>query len=75
MKKVIENIKMFFAKENISAGEVSTMNKNLDEMVKAFQEQPLEKEMPVLWIDAVYEKIHVGKHVKSMAVMQGSLHA
>ena len=30
--------------ENISAGEVSTMNKNLDEMVKAFQEQPLEKE-------------------------------
>ena len=55
--------------ENISAGEVSTMNKNLDEMVKAFQEQPLEKEMPVLWIDAVYEKIRVGKHVKSMAVM------
>ena len=54
--------------ENISAGEVSTMNKNLDEMVKAFQEQPLEKEMPVLWIDAVYEKIRVGKHVKSMAV-------
>lgn len=55
--------------ENISAGEVSTMNKNLDEMVKAFREQPLEKEMPVLWIDAVYEKIRVGKHVKSMAVM------
>ena len=55
--------------ENISAGEVSTMNKNLDEMVKAFQEQPLESEMPVLWIDAVYEKIRVGKHVKSMAVM------
>ena len=55
--------------ENISAGEVSTMNKNLDEMVKAFQEQALEKEMPVLWIDAVYEKIRVGKHVKSMAVM------
>lgn len=55
--------------ENISAGEVSTMNKNLDEMVKAFQEQPLEKEMPVLWIDAVYEKIRVGRHVKSMAVM------
>ena len=55
--------------ENISAGEVSTMNKNLDEMVKAFQEQPLESEMPVLWIDAVYEKIRVGKHVKSIAVM------
>ena len=55
--------------ENISAGEVSIMNKSLDEMVKAFQEQPLESEMPVLWIDAVYEKIRVGKHVKSMAVM------
>ena len=55
--------------ENISAGEVSIMNKSLDEMVKAFQEHPLESEMPVLWIDAVYEKIRVGKHVKSMAVM------
>ena len=25
--------------------------------------------MPVLGIDAVYEKIRVGKHIKSMAVM------
>ena len=32
--------------ENISAGEVSTMNKNLDEMVKAFEEQPLKKKCP-----------------------------
>ena len=55
--------------ESITPGEVSQMNKSLDEMVKEFHEQKLEKEMPVIWIDAVYEKIRVGKHVKSMAVM------
>ena len=55
--------------ENISAGEVSQMNKSLDEMVKNFHEETLEKELPVIWIDAVYEKIRVGNHVKSMAVM------
>lgn len=38
-------------------------------MVKAFQEQPLEKELLVLWFDAVYEKIRDGRHVRSMAVM------
>ena len=55
--------------ENISAGEVSQMNKSLDEMVKDFQEKPLEKEYPVLWVDAVYEKIRVNKRVTNMAVM------
>ena len=55
--------------ENISAGEVSQMNKSLDDMVKDFQEKPLEKEYPVLWIDAVYEKIRVSKRVTNMAVM------
>ena len=55
--------------ENISAGEVSEMNKSLDEMVKAFREEKFESELPVIWVDAVYEKIRVGKHVKSLAVM------
>lgn len=55
--------------ENISPGEVSQMNKSLDEMVEEFRQRPLEKEMPVIWIDAVYEKIRVGKFVKNMAIM------
>ena len=55
--------------ENISASEVSAMNKSLDDMVREFKEKPLEKEYPVLWVDAVYEKIRVNKHVTSMAVM------
>ena len=38
-------------------------------MVKDFQQKPLEKEYPVLWIDAVYEKIRVSKRVTNMAVM------
>ena len=45
------------------------MNKNLDEMVTEFQEMKLEKEYSVIWIDAVYEKIRLEKHVRSMAVM------
>ena len=32
--------------ESITPGEVSQMNKSLDEMVKEFHEQKLEKEMP-----------------------------
>lgn len=55
--------------EDISAAEVSAMNKGLDDIVREFKEKPLEKEYPVLWIDAVYEKIRVNKHVTSMAVM------
>lgn len=55
--------------EDISAAEVSAMNKSLDDIVKEFKEKPLEKEYPVLWIDAVYEKIRVNRHVTSMAVM------
>lgn len=55
--------------DSISAGEISDMNKSLDEMVNAFQTAPLEKELPVIWVDAVYEKIRSGSHVKSMTVM------
>ena len=55
--------------EDISASQVSEMNKNLDEMVTEFQEMKLEKEYSVIWIDAVYEKIRLEKHVRSMAVM------
>ena len=55
--------------EDISAGEVSAMNKSLDDMVRDFKEKKLEKEYPVIWIDAVYEKIRTGSHVTSMAVM------
>ena len=65
----IKNLAESLGIENISASEVSVMNKSLDDMVKEYKEKQLDKEYPVLWIDAVYEKIRVNKHVTSMAVM------
>jgi len=36
---------------------MSELSKGLDEMVKEFLTRPLEEEYPVVWIDALYEKI------------------
>ena len=55
--------------ENISASEVSVMNKNLDGMVEEFKIRRLEKEYPVIWVDAVYEKVRVKGCVRNTAVM------
>lgn len=54
--------------ENISASQVSEINKGLDDMVHDFRTRPLESEYPVLWIDALYEKIRNDTRVQNMAV-------
>ena len=43
--------------ENISASQVSEINKGLDEQVESFRNRKLEAEYPFIWVDAVYEKI------------------
>ena len=55
--------------ENISASQVSEINKGLDSMVKEFRTRRLEVEYPVIWADALHEKIRGDDHVRSMAVM------
>ena len=55
--------------EGISAGQVSAMTKGLDEQVTQFRSRPLEKEYPVIWVDALYEKIRFDGRVISMAVL------
>lgn len=55
--------------ENISASQVSEINKGLDSMVKEFRTRRLEAEYPVIWADALYEKIRDDGHVRNMAVM------
>src|SRR5665647_2628594 len=52
--------------ENISAGQVSEFNKELDAQVDDFQTRPLAEEYPFLIIDALYR---VEGRVVSMAVM------
>lgn len=54
--------------ENISASQVSEINKGLDDMVHEFRTRPLESEYPVLWVDALYEKIRNDGRVQNMAV-------
>ena len=55
--------------EGISAGQVSVMAKDLEEQVAQFRTRPLEKEYPLIWVDALYEKIRCDGRVVSMAVL------
>ncbi len=55
--------------EGISAGQVSVMTKELDEQIARFRTRPLEREYPVIWVDALYEKIRFDGRVVSMAVL------
>ena len=55
--------------ENLSRSQVSNMAKELDEQVEAFRNRPLNgKRYPVLWVDALYEKVRYDGHVVSMAI-------
>lgn len=65
----IEHLAKRLGIESISAGEVSEINKGLDEMVSDFRNRELEEEYPVLWIDALYERVREGNRVISKAVM------
>lgn len=55
--------------EGISAGQVSVMTKELDDQIDQFRTRPLEREYPVIWVDALYEKIRFDGRVISMAVL------
>src|SRR6266516_1615928 len=49
--------------------QVSRLCQRLDEQVTAFRERPLEGAYPYLWLDAKQEKVRVGAHVVSKAVV------
>lgn len=56
--------------ENMSHGQASMMAKGLDRQVSEFRTRSLkEKRYPVLWTDALYEKVRVDGRVISMAVI------
>jgi len=54
--------------ESLSAGQVSEITKDLNEQVEWFRTRPLEKEYPVIWVDALYEKVRCERHIISMAI-------
>ena len=56
--------------ENLSRSQVSEMTKGLNEQAQAFRERSLnEQQFPVLWVDALYEKVRYGGHIVSMAIL------
>ena len=54
---------------SISAGQVSAITKELDDQIARFRSRPLDKEYPVIWVDALYEKIRFDGRVINMAVL------
>jgi len=65
----IEQLAKKLGVETLSASQVSEINKGLDGQVKEFRTRPLAAEYPVLWVDAVYEKIRDNGRVISEAVL------
>lgn len=56
--------------ENLSRSQASEMRKGLNEQVNAFRQRSLaENVYPVLWVDALYEKVRVVGRFVSMAVL------
>lgn len=56
--------------ENISKSQVSEMTKGLDEQVQEFRTRTLSHtSYPILWVDALYEKVRFDGRVINMAVM------
>jgi putative transposase len=64
----IERLAKSLGIESISASQVSEINKELNEQVAEFRQKRLESTYPVIWIDALYERIRVGHRVCNMAV-------
>ena len=56
--------------EGISRSQVSEMTRGLNEQAEEFRNRPLTSSAyPVLWVDALYERVRYGGHVVSMAIL------
>lgn len=66
----IERLAKELGIENISASQVSQINRGLDAQVAEFRDRELHGHYPFVWVDALYEKVrnHEGR-VVSMAIM------
>lgn len=65
----IEKLTKTLGIESISRSQISAIAKDLNEQVEAFRNRSLETTYPVLWVDALYEKIRDNRCVKNMAVL------
>jgi transposase-like protein len=53
--------------QGISKSEVSRICKELDDVVQAFKNRPLQGAYPYVWLDATFPKVREGGRVQSMA--------
>lgn len=66
----MEKLAHKFGIANLSRSQVSEMAKGLNTQVQEFRTRPLsEHRYPVIWADALYEKVRVDGRIVSMAVM------
>lgn len=64
----IERLAKKLGIDSISASQVSEINKELNDQVQEFRTRKLESTYPIIWVDALYEKIRDGRKVRNMAV-------
>ncbi len=66
----IEKLAKKLGIESLSRGMASEMAQGLNEQVEAFRKRPLaDSRYPMLWVDALYEKVRVDGKTVSMAIM------
>jgi putative transposase len=65
----IERLAQALGIENISASQVSEINKGLEDQVTHFRSRSLEEEYPFVWIDAHYDKVRIEDRVVTLALM------
>jgi putative transposase len=65
----IERLAKSLGIDSISASQVSIINQELNEQVNEFRERKLDAIYPVIWVDALYEKIRVNHRICSSAVL------
>jgi putative transposase len=53
--------------KSLSKSQVSALCADLDEQVQAFRERPLTGKYPYVFLDAIYEKMRIGRTVISQA--------
>jgi transposase-like protein len=54
--------------DSLSRSQVSQMTKELNGQAQAFRKRPLKQSYPVIWVDALYEKVRYDGRVVSMAI-------
>jgi len=69
LTRKIERLIRSLGIETLSTGQGWEITKSLDEQVQYFRSRSLEKEHPVIWDDALYEKIRHDHRVVSIAIL------